>query len=153
MRNLESQEAKPSEGRNLLSWGSSYFLPSRKLQCLGPRSAAFAFAVLFSVWIYNFFCRKHPSEIAVLSGPPPDVHLDKVSSPKRSVHEDYGGLAPLFKFMYIGSTSQSVFRRESNRMSVAKKLTSGKEAQAELSIRFWVSNKSLQTYTLFLVPM
>ena len=54
-------------------------------------------------------------------------------------------------FMYIGSTSQSVFRRESNRMSVAKKLTSGKEAQAELSIRFWVSNKSLQTYTLFLV--
>ena len=35
-------------------------------------------------------------------------------------------------------------------MSVAKKLTSGKEAQAELSIRFWVSNKSLQTYTLFL---
>ena len=54
-------------------------------------------------------------------------------------------------FMYIGSTSQSVFRRESNRMSVAKKLTSGREAQAELSIRFWVSNKSLQTYTLFLV--
>ena len=54
-------------------------------------------------------------------------------------------------FMYIGSTSQSVFRRESNRMSVAKKLTSGKEAQAELSIRFWVSNKSLQDYTLFLV--
>ena len=36
-------------------------------------------------------------------------------------------------------------------MSFAKKLTSGKEAQAELSIRFWVSNKSLQTYTLFLV--
>ena len=31
-------------------------------------------------------------------------------------------------FMYIGSTSQSVFRRESNRMSVAKKLTSGREA-------------------------
>ena len=54
-------------------------------------------------------------------------------------------------FMYIGSTSQSVFRRESNRMSVAKKLTSGKEAQAELSIRFWVSNNSLQDYILFLV--
>ena len=36
-------------------------------------------------------------------------------------------------------------------MSVAKKLASGKEAQAELSIRFWVSNNSLQNYTLFLI--
>ena len=54
-------------------------------------------------------------------------------------------------FMYLGSTSQSVFRRESNRMSVAKKLTAGGEAQAELSIRFWVSNNSLRDYTLFLL--
>ena len=40
-------------------------------------------------------------------------------------------------FMYIGSTSQSVFRRESNRLSVAKKLLTGGEAQAELAIRYW----------------
>ena len=38
-------------------------------------------------------------------------------------------------FMYIGSTSQSVFRWESNRLSVAKKLSAGGEAQAELAIR------------------
>ena len=36
-------------------------------------------------------------------------------------------------FMYIGSTSQSVFRRESNRFSVAKKLSSGGEAQGRAS--------------------
>ena len=53
--------------------------------------------------------------------------------------------------MYIGSTSQSVFRRESNRFSVAKKLSSGGEAQAELAIRYWVSNNCLQDYTLFLL--
>ena len=108
---------------------------------MGPRSAAFAFAVLLSGWISNFFCREHQTETEALSCPSPDVYLDKISSSKRSIHEDRG------------STSQSVFRRESNRMSVAKKLTSGKEAQAELSIRFWVSNKSLQTYTLFLVTL
>ena len=54
-------------------------------------------------------------------------------------------------FMYIGSTSQSVFRRESNRLSVAKKLSSGGEAQAELAIRYWVSNNCLQDCTLFLL--
>ena len=54
-------------------------------------------------------------------------------------------------FMYIGSTSQPVFRRESNRLSVAKKLSSGGEAQAELAIRCWVSNNCLQDYTLFLL--
>ena len=54
-------------------------------------------------------------------------------------------------FMYIGPTSQSVFRRESNRLSVAKKLSSGGEAQAELAIRCWVSNNCLQDYTLFLL--
>ena len=54
-------------------------------------------------------------------------------------------------FMYIGSTSQSVFRRESNRLSVAKKLSAGGEAQAELAIRYWVSNNCLQDFTLFLV--
>ena len=54
-------------------------------------------------------------------------------------------------FMYIGSTSQSVFRRESNRLSLAKKLPSGGEAQAELAIRYWVSNDCLQDYTLFLL--
>ena len=27
----------------------------------------------------------------------PDLHLDKISSSERSVHEDYSGLAPLFK--------------------------------------------------------
>ena len=54
-------------------------------------------------------------------------------------------------FMYIGSTSQSVFRRESNRLSVAKKLLTGGEAQAELAIRYWVSNDCLQDFTLFLV--
>ena len=54
-------------------------------------------------------------------------------------------------FMYIGSTSQSVFRRESNRLSVAKKLLAGGEAQAELAIRYWVSNDCLQDFTLFLV--
>ena len=54
-------------------------------------------------------------------------------------------------FMYIGSTSQSVFRRESNRLSVAKKLSSGGEAQAELATRYWVSNDCLQDYTLFLL--
>ena len=52
-------------------------------------------------------------------------------------------------FMCLGSTSQSVFRRESSRMSVANRLTSGGEAQAELSIRFWVSSNSLPDYTLF----
>ena len=54
-------------------------------------------------------------------------------------------------FMYIGSTSQSVFRRGSNRLSVAKKLSSGGEAQAELAIRHWVSNDCLQDYNLFLL--
>ena len=54
-------------------------------------------------------------------------------------------------FMYIGSTSQSVFRRESNRFSVAGKLSSGGEAQAELAIRYWVSNNFFQDYTLFLL--
>ena len=54
-------------------------------------------------------------------------------------------------FMYIGSTSQSVIRRESNRLSVAKKLATGGEAQAELAIRYWVSNDCLQQYTLFLL--
>ena len=54
-------------------------------------------------------------------------------------------------FMYIGSTSQSVFRWESNRLSVAKKLSAGGEAQAELAIRYCVSNNCLQDYTLFLV--
>ena len=39
-------------------------------------------------------------------------------------------------FMYIGSTSQSVFRWESNRLSVGKKLFAGCEAQAELAIRY-----------------
>ena len=53
--------------------------------------------------------------------------------------------------MYIGSTSQSVFRRESNRLSVAKKLLAGGEAQAELAIRYWVSIACLQDFTLFLV--
>ena len=56
-------------------------------------------------------------------------------------------------FMYIGSTSQSVFRWESNRLSVAKKLSAGGEAQAELAIRYWVSNNCLQDYTLFLVTL
>ena len=56
-------------------------------------------------------------------------------------------------FMYIGSTSQSVFRWESNRLSVAKKLSAGGEAQAELAIRYWVSNNCLQDYTLYLVTL
>ena len=38
-------------------------------------------------------------------------------------------------FMHIGSTSQSVFRWESNRLSVAKNLSAGGEAQAELATR------------------
>ena len=96
----------------------------------------------------------------MLSSSPQDLHLDEISNSECSVHENSGGLAPFFKcgryrqpstLMYLGSTSQSVFRRESNRMSVAKKLTAGGEAQAELSIRFWVSNNSLQDYTLFLL--
>ena len=39
-------------------------------------------------------------------------------------------------FMYIGSTNQSVFRRESNRLSVAKKLFAGGEAQASCGEHF-----------------
>ena len=53
----------------------------------------------------------------------------------------------LSTFMYIGSTSQSVFRRESNRLSVAKKLLAGGEAQAELAIRYWVSNECLAGFS------
>ena len=55
-------------------------------------------------------------------------------------------------FMYIGSTSQSVFRRESNRLLSSQETASaGGEAQAELAIRYWVSNDCLQDFTLFLV--
>ena len=54
--------------------------------------------------------------------------------------------------MYIGSTSQSVFHRESNRMSVAKKLSAGGEGQAELAIRFWVSKAVRFVSTDFNLP-
>ena len=125
----------------------------QSFNAMGPRSAAFAFAVLFSGWISNFFWRcfqVHPRTYTWTRFQALNAVYMKTTVDWRhfSSVEHYRQPST---FMYIGSTSQSVFRRESNRMSVAKKLTSGKEAQAELSIRFWVSNKSLQTYTLFLV--
>ena len=50
--------------------------------------------------------------------------------------------------MYIGSTGVSVTLREANRMSVLRKLEQGKEAQAELAIRYWHQNSCFQQFTL-----
>ena len=50
--------------------------------------------------------------------------------------------------MYIGSTAVSVTLRESNRMSVLRKLEQGQEVQAELSIRYWHQNQCFQQFTL-----
>ena len=127
---------------------------------MGPRLVAFAASLLFSRGLTGVVCRKYPREAQVFSGSPVDIHLAEISIPECSVHESCCGLAPFSSvehyrqpstFMYIGSTSQSVFRRESNRLSVAKKLLTGGEAQAELAIRYWVSNDCLQDFTLFLV--
>ena len=53
--------------------------------------------------------------------------------------------------MYIGSTSISVPRRESNRLSVYKKLVAGQQAQAELALRYWASNLSIENSSIFQV--
>ena len=53
--------------------------------------------------------------------------------------------------MYVGSTSISVSRRESNRLSVYRKLVKGQEAQAELALRYWASNQSIEQFTIFQV--
>ena len=88
----------------------------------------------------------------MLSGPPDGYSWSKFQSQNAvymKVAVDWHHFSSTFT--YTGSTSQSVFRRESNRFSVAKKLSSGGEAQAELAIRYWVSYNCLQDYTLFLL--
>ena len=133
----------------------------QSFNAMGPRSAAFAFAVLLSQdGSQTSFAESIRQKLRCFHVHPQTYTWARFQAQnavymKTTVDWRHFSSVEHYRqpstFMYIGSTSQAVFRRESNRMSVAKKLTSGKEAQAELSIRFWVSNKSLQTYPLFLV--
>ena len=86
---------------------------------MGPRLAAFVASLLFSRGLAGILCRKYSREAQVFSGSPVDAYLAEISSLERSVHESCCGW-------------------ESNRLSVAKKLSAGGEAQAELVIRYWV---------------
>ena len=106
---------------------------------MGPRLVAFAASLLFSRRLAGVLCRKYPREAQVFSGYPSTYTWQRLRSQnavymKVAVDWRYFSSVEHYRqpstFMYIGSTSQSVFRRESNRLSVAKKLLTGGEAQA-----------------------
>ena len=50
--------------------------------------------------------------------------------------------------LYIGSTSVSVTLRESNRMSVFKRLQNHQEAQVELAVRYWHSAGNFEAFSV-----
>ena len=101
-------------------------------------------------WGYSLRCKLQSMGLTPLQYSYPFAVYIKVAVDWRcgSSVGHYEYRQPSTMMMYIGSTGVSVTLREANRMSVLRKLEGGREAQAELAIRYWHQNSCFQQSTL-----